>query len=165
MRFPTSRFPSPYARLITLQSNIGWMNLLRGFVTKEWSHLHQKYLTTMRLPLTTATPISTIPSILPYLERLWHFRNAQRHSADHALHQTELLRQTHCQIRLLYQYKHSVLPTDRHIFRESIASHLTESLPLLQAWLLNHSHYILHSHQLAQRHNITHTRPITSYLL
>ena len=163
--FPLSLFPPLYTRLITTQSHIGWMNLLRGFTTSEWSRLHLRYITTMKLPPSTPDSTSTIPSLLHHLEKLWQFRNAQRHSADHALHQSELLRQTHCQIRDLYQYKHSVLPTDRHIFYESLNEHLAESLPLLQAWLLNHSHYILHSHQLAQSHNITHTRPITSYLL
>ena len=161
--FPYSLYPLRYHCLLRTQTEIRWINLLHGFVSTKWNRLHDLYLESNHLPSTNPGPLSCLPRVVDHLHQIWQFRNAQRHSATLAQHQTELLRQAHVQVRDLYQYKHSVLPTDRHIFYDSLPHHLTESLSQLQAWLHNHSHYILQSHQQAQRVNTTHTRPLTHY--
>ena len=38
--FSPVRYPSRYQQLLWTQADIGWMNLLRGFVSTEWSRLH-----------------------------------------------------------------------------------------------------------------------------
>ena len=161
--FSPVRYPSRYQQLLWTQAEIGWMNLLRGFVSTEWSRLDRVFLVSRKLPPNTPSPLSCLSKMVDQIFQLWQFRNTQRHSADLAQHQSELLRQAKQQIQDLYQYQHSVLPTDRHIFHKSLTTHLTESLSRLQAWLHNHSHYILQSHQQAQRIHTTHTRPLTHY--
>ena len=163
--FPTTRYPAQYQVLITTQTGIGWLNFLRGFVSTEWTRLHHVYLRNKSLPSNTADTLTCLSPTLVHLHKLWKYRNQQRHSQTTSTHQSELLRQTHQQITTLYQYRSSVLPSDRRIFYPSLSTHLKESLTHLQAWLLNHSHYILHSAKLANTSNISHTRPLTHYFV
>ena len=160
---PPSRYPDRYHLLLTTQSGIGWHNFLRGFVSNEWTRLHHQYLKTHSLPSTTHQSLTCLPLVLEHLYTIWKFRNQQRHSSTSTNHLSELTRQTHTQIKELYQYRTSVLPTDQHIFHCSLSAHLKESLTSLQAWILNHSHYILQSHHHASQSNITNTRPLTHY--
>ena len=162
--FPSHQYSPKYVPLLNTQSNIGWLNLLRGFASTKWSRLHLEYLTTHKLSSTDPDSLSCVPPLVDHLFNLWQFCNAQRHSADLAQHQTELHRQACHQICELYRYKQTVIPTDCHIFCVSLVTHLQESLTQLQAWLHNHAHYILDSHQQAQRLNTSHTHPITHYL-
>ena len=94
---------------------------------------------------------------------LWQFRNAQRHGKELAEQETEQVRQITVQLTELYQFRHSVLPEHRDLFRPSLNEHLREPPPDLLAWLANHSDRIRASHLAAVASNITHTRPITSY--
>ena len=132
-------------------------------MSTEWSRPHRLFLHRHSLPTATPDVLSCLQLVLPHLSHLWKFRNHQRHSSTSSTHLSELTRQIHQQITDLYRYRHSVLPTDKHIFHRSLSTHLKQSLTSLQAWVLNHSHYILHSHQEAQQTQTTLTHPITHY--
>ena len=157
---------SKYHRLVQSQSDLGWDNLLRGFISTEWMILHLQYIRT--LP-TSSTPISCHP-LLPVLSLLlsdiqgiWNYRCCQRHAKDRLHHDSELLQQAKQQLTELYQYRNTVLPNDRHIFKTSLRIHLQDDLLSISAWLHNHSHYIRQSHQTAQHLNLSNTMTLTNY--
>ena len=157
---------SKYHRLVQSQSDLGWDNLLRGSISTEWMILHLQYLRT--LP-TSSTPISCHP-LLPVLSLLlsdiqgiWNYRCCQRHAKDRLHHDSELLQQAKQQLTELYQYRNTVLPNDRHIFKTSLRIHLQDDLLSISAWLHNHSHYIRQSHQTAQHLNLSNTMTLTNY--
>ena len=97
------------------------------------------------------------------MSTLWLHRCSHRHSRDLTLHENELICQTRLQITDLYQYRSSVLPTDRWIFQSSLSSHLQQNHHDLRAWLNTHAHYIQDSHNQAVSQNLIHTAPLTSY--
>ena len=155
---------SPYYTLAQSQSTIGWHNLLRGFLSTEWCRLHDLYLKRSHLPphaSSTHPYLSLLTTIIADIHSIWKFRSAQRHSADLALHESECLRQAKQQITDLYQFKSSVLPTDRSIFKSNLQIHLKDNLSSLTAWIQNHSHYIHQSCKQARQLQVT--IPITRY--
>ena len=162
--FPLHLFPPSYHQLCTSQSNIGWINLLRGFISTEWSTLQHHYLHRHN-PSQCGKPgiLSSFQLLWDEIHRFWQFRNDQRHSIDATTHDNELSRQTIIEITDLYQYQHRVLPDDRLLFRPSLADHLQESQSHLRAWLRNHASTIRHSHQEASASNLGNTLPLNHY--
>ena len=159
-------FPQPYHFLLHTQASLGWDNLLRGFLSPEWSYLHTQYLNLQSDDINYSTTHPFLPVILElisHIQSMWKFRSDQRHSKSIAHQETELLRQAKQQITSLYQLRSLVLPTDKHIFHTSLQEHLRDDLPSLQAWLINHAHYIQESVKHAQHLHVTHTNQISHY--
>ena len=161
--FPT--LPPPYVVLCESQAAIGWVNLLRGFVSVEWSRLeHAHYHRIGRSDLcSTLSLLVVLKKLSGHIHDLWKFRCDQRHGRDRDDHESERSRQTIQRITELYSLRSSVLPDDRRIFYPTLAQHLTKPQSLLRAWLTNHEDHILASVQSASSSNTTHTRPITFY--
>ena len=162
--FPTNT--SPYHHLVQTQSTIGWDNLLRGFLSKEWSRLHTIYI--VNHPHSSTDPsknpfLALLNTIIGEIHSIWKFRSAQRHSKDVAIHENERLRQTNQQITDLYQLKSLVLPTNQSVFKSTLQDHLTDNLSALTAWIHNHAQYIHQSCKHAQQLQVSHTIPITKY--
>ena len=153
-----SRYPTKFQSLITRQSNIGWINLMRGFVTIDWTTHHSRSSSTSSRHI-----LSCLDILWQSVFDIWSYRCNQRHSSSLLQHENELRRQVRLQITELYSLRHQVLPTDRHIFHDNLSDHLNQNTTNLQAWLSNHQHYLRQSVQHAQHHHITHTRPISFY--
>ena len=163
--FPFHLFPVRYQPLCCSQANIGWLNLLRGFVSSHWIRLQDAYFCSHGMSNCCGRPgvLSAMNTIWTSLFDLWQFRNAQRHGKELAEQETEQVCQITMQLTELYQFRHSVLPEHRDLFRPSLDEHLREPTTDLVAWLANHSDRLRASHLAAVASNVTHTRPITSY--
>ena len=163
--FPFHLFPVRYQSLCCSQANIGWLNLLRGFVSCHWLRLQDEYFHSHSLSDSCGRPgvLSVMNTIWTSLHDLWQFRNAQRHGKELAAQETEQVRQITIQLTELYQFRHRVLPEHRDLFRPSLDEHLREPTADLVAWFANHSDRLRASHLAAVASNVTHTRPITSY--
>ena len=164
--FPSTN--SLYATLIQSQTGIGWDNFLRGFLSTEWMRLHQLYLTTSDCssPSPKDHPlIHTVSILLSEIHSIWNYHCCQRHSRECQHHDSELLQQAHRQLAELYQYRLTVLPTDRHLFKQNLRIHLQDNLSSISAWLHNHASSIRQSHQKAQQLNLSHTASLSTYFL
>ena len=155
-----SHYSSKYHSLIDHQSQIGWLNFLRGFTTTEWVNIEHSSPT-----FTTANPsiLTSLSSLWESIYDLWSFRCTQRHSKCLQQHDSELRRQAQLLITQLYSLRSLVLPTDRPIFHPCLSTHLSESTSNLRAWIANHQPYLRQSVLQAQQQHITHTRSISSY--
>ena len=162
--FPSST--SPYSSFVSSQSAIGWDNLLRGFLSVDWIFAHRLYLQTSNSDSTSTLPNPFLPALLVIItevHNMWKFRSSQRHQKDARLHDSELLRQAHLQLRDLYRLQSHVLPTDRTIFKPTLQDHVQENLSSITAWIQNHSSYLRHSCTLATTLRVSHTAPLTHY--
>ena len=135
-------------------------------MTPAWFDLHSRFHRSSS-PDPSSIPqnpfLPALMTLIAEVHTIWKFGSSQRHSKDLAIHEKECLRQAKQQLTELYQFKSSVLPTDRHIFKTSLQLHLKENLSSLSAWLHNHAHYIRQSHLLAQQSHVSHTAPLTRY--
>ena len=163
--FPFHLFPSRYQSLCHSQADLGWLNLLCGFVSCHWIRLQDQYFSTHGMSDSCGLPgfLSVVNTIWDNLLALWRFRNEQRHGKDMAAQASEQTRQVTQQLTDLYRLHLSVLPEHRALFRSSLSMHLCEPTADLLAWLANHSDRIRASHLEAVASSITHTWPITYY--
>ena len=150
------RYPHAYHSFCIHQTKVGWINLLRGLISAEWSYCPGP-------PVSQTSILKCLECCVKSVQCIWLARCDQRHSVTHNLHASELRRQACRDITDLYAVKQYVLPTDRHIFYKSLQRHLTHSTSDLRAWLRNHQSYIPHSVTLAQQLHVSHTSPITTY--
>ena len=150
--FPINLFPAPYHPLCISQCNLGWANLLKGFVSTHWQPLQNSYFTSTGQTKMLDKPglLSVLHHLLDSILAIWTFRNTQRHGADNAIHESETTHQTIEAISELYELRDDILPLDRRLFRQSLDVHLTESQSSLRAWLSNHSAQLYRSHHAAQ---------------
>ena len=158
--------PTGYHHLIHTQTVIGWDNLLRGFLSPEWHHLHLQYLQSISddvSPPSTHPFLTALLSLIPDIQSMWKFRSSQRHSHLLTQQDTELLRQAKQQITSLYQLRSLILPTDRHIFQSSLQEHLRNNLSSLCSWLLEHAHYIHDSVKQTQLLHVSNTKQLSSF--
>ena len=163
--FPLSRYSAPYQLLLQHQQSLGWLNFLCGFISYEWTQLHQQYLRitqqdTVRLPCPFVRVITSVWSSLHALWKLW---NSQRHSNDASQHLAEQARLVQCKLTRIYRLRTTVMPSDRFLFRASLEIHRQEPLSRIQAWLHNHYDYLEKSHLRACRENLTHTASLHHY--
>ena len=91
------------------------------------------------------------------LHDLWQFHNEQRHGKEMAEQESEQVGQITMQLKDLIQFRHSVLPQHRDLYRPSLDEHLCEPTTDLMAWLANHSDRLRASDLEAVASNITHT--------
>ena len=159
--FNLSRYPSEYHALCLQQSNLGWINLMRGFISTQWSHLASKSCIPNVSP--TSILVSCLHLLCSSVQSIWKLRCDQRHSTSLRAHENEIRRQVHQEITELYTHRYQVLPTDRRIFHSSLSSHLKQSTCDLQAWLTSHRSIIRDSVIIANQQNLAHTAPITTF--
>lgn len=155
-------YPPAYRPLCHSQNQLGWISFLRGFISPEWRALEISYMDIHGI-FPRRSLVFVLLSLWQNIHSLWIFRCSQRHSSDLTVLENESRRQAEQTITALYQQKNLVLPSDRHIFHSSLQEHLQDSLPDLQAWILNHQPYIHHSISQARHDNTTHTLPISDY--
>ena len=163
--FSFALFPHRYQVLCQSQSTLGWSNLLKGFCSVHWQHLHDQFITASGITSRHSPPsiLRHLHSVLDSILAIWKLRNDQRHGADTEFHESELSRQTVESIVDLYDLRDRVLPSDHHLFFDSVDEHLKKPQSSLRAWLTNHSDHLFRSHQQATVDNVTHTHPLTFY--
>ena len=163
--FPFHKFSTRYQSLCQSQSNLGWVNLLKGFCSIHWRRLHNDYSVQNFHcnQIDQLGPLKLLRLLIRNIQSIWKFRNFQRHGADNELHQSELSHQTIDTIVDLYELCDRILPCNKHLFFPSIDDHLSKPQSSLCAWVANHSEQLFRSHQQAIKDNVTHTHCITTY--
>jgi hypothetical protein len=149
-RFPADSQDHPYTRLITQQGLIGWDHFIRGKISKEWGARQYAYARRYNLLDESKQWQTALVRFLAHSsQRLWQIRNGCRHGIDAAT-QTQLAQeQIHREVRCLYHLRGVVLTQDRHLFRDTVELHLTESIAQLRTWLTHNAKLISHSAKLA----------------
>ena len=164
---PPSLSPSSkYHTLIISQTDLGWDNLLRGFLSTEWLLHHQQFCHTRSSPpsSTAIHPfISPLNTIINEVQSIWNFRCAQRHSQDLTTHESERRRQARQQLTELYQLRPLVLPTDKLIYKSDLCTHLQDDLSAILAWLHNHSSHLHASVDKARSLHLSNMHSLTTY--
>ena len=84
-------FPRRYQALCQSQTSLGWTNLLKGFCSIHWCHLHSSYCThSNQLHLVSKpTVLHVIHHALDTVVDIWMFRNDQQHGLDTQFHESE----------------------------------------------------------------------------
>ena len=163
--FPFARYPTKYQSLCRSQDAIGWINLVRGFVSTHWLSLQDEYFRRNGLSDCCGCPdiLRVLWCVCHSLFELWRLHNSQRHGKDLQLQESKIRQQTIQHLTELYGFRHSVLPEHRVLFRSSLEVHLFEPQADLLAWLATHSDRICASRETAIKGNVDHTRPLTFY--
>ena len=163
--FPFARYPTKYQGLCRSQEAIGWINLVRGFVSTHWLSLQDDYLCHNGLSDRCGHPgvLRVLRCVCDSLHELWVFRNSQHHGKDMQSQASEIRQLTIQHLTEFYEFRHSVLPEHRGLFWSSLEVHLHEPQADLLAWLATHSDRMHASREAAVKGNIDHTRPLTFY--
>ena len=89
--FPFHLFPVCYQSLCCSQANIGWLNLLHGFISSHGIPLQDAYFCSHGMSDHCGRPgvLSVMNTIWSSLRDLWQFRNEQRHGKEMAEQESE----------------------------------------------------------------------------
>ena len=163
--FPFARYPTKYQGLCRCQDSIGWINLVRGFVSTHWLSLQNEYFRRNGLSDRCGCPgiLHVLRCVRDSLHELWVLRNSQHHGKDMQSQESKIRWQTIQHLTELYAFRHSVLPEHRVLFWSSLEVHLREPQADLLAWLATHSDRIRASRETAVKGNVDHPRPLTFY--
>jgi hypothetical protein len=146
----SGRVDHPYTRLITQQGLIGWDHLIRGKISKEWGVRQYAYARRYNLLDKSKQWQTALVRFLAHSsQRLWQICNGCRHGIDAATQAQVAQEQTHREVCCLYHLQGVVLIQDRHLFRDTVKLHLTESPAQLRMWLTHNAKLIAHSAKLA----------------
>ena len=124
--FPFARYPTKYQSLCRFQDAIGWINLVRGFVSTHWLSLQDEYLQRNGLSDHCGRPgiLRVLQWVRDCLHELWVLQNSQRHGKDMQSQESKIRQQTIQHLTELYEFRHSVLPEHHVLFRSSLEVHL-----------------------------------------
>ena len=113
-------FPiTDYKLLLHSQHQIGWINFLKGYPSKQWVCHQRRYITEMYIDekFTNQNWLPSVYRVLykTYYER-WTLRNQTQHRTDQAYTKQSLL----LRISAMYSFQESMHPQDQHCFRKPL---------------------------------------------
>ena len=94
--FPFARYPAKYQGLCRSQDAIGWINLVRGFISTHWLSLQDEYFRRNGLSDHCGSPgiLHVLWCVRDSLLELWTLHNSQHHGKDLQSQESEICRQT-----------------------------------------------------------------------
>ena len=118
----TIEVPESVSHITEAQTSIGWEQLLKGRLAKEWMEYQKQHLgdraTRKNNANTWATDIIT--SIFRQWLELWKLRNGDRHGRDYKTQAEAAKKQAVRELEQLYEYKGNVMPQHDWIFESSL---------------------------------------------
>lgn len=147
-------FPVEYHDLILAQGAIGWDQMLRGKIARQWQTNQSSYWRRRShhpKPSETKWPSKMIRVLLTQAHAIWCVRCKARHGHDSKSQIQATTRQLHRTVRFLYEYKDQVQEEDRAIFRDDLETHLLASNRELHNWVAINKPLIRHSCKAATK--------------
>jgi len=136
---PTSPISAPahLQPLLDAQNAIGWEHLLRGRMAIQWSTHQQTHLEGPLDPKKNGVTWTTdmIHTVFTHFHLIWRLRNTDLHGEDWSSQQQAKLRQSHRELRMLYNYKGTLPPQAAYLLVPDIEVRLNWSGPMLRAWI------------------------------
>ena len=119
------------------QQEIGWIHMLRGRLSKQWTLHHDAQLGTNATPKSNGTTWTTdlADFFLKKFLELWSIRNKERHGYDKTTRAQAAQRHAIYEMTQLYAYKDS-LPIERQwILATPLEERLHWTGPYMRAWI------------------------------
>lgn len=135
------RYPAEYHGVIRTQNILGWNQLFKARWSKQWAiqqNAHRdKYPTSTTLVEGNRWVVQLGHMLVESWLDLWQMRNAERHGQDKAHQEAFKLQVITAELNKLYNLKHSVCPSDRHLFYTNAAEHLQrhQNLSQIEEWI------------------------------
>ena len=151
-------YPDSIQGLIAEQEQIGWQQLLRGRISKQWRQLHDSSFSARSIKKTnmnsgTYWASKIINTIWGHIYKLWITRNQARHGIDAPEQKAKLRLQHLSELQMYYEYRDQALllpselnsymfyPTyQEHVHHESAAHQL-------DTWLCTYRDILQTSHK------------------
>jgi hypothetical protein len=144
-----THIPPHLAPLVTAQEAIGWTQMMKGRLAKEWKTQQQEAMqgneTKYKNSQTWSTEI--IHTIFQHWLELWTIRNSDRHGRDWKTKRIAAKDQALREIAQLYEYKGRIMAQHEWIFHTSLDQQQQKSTYVLRAFINNFKPVILASYQ------------------
>jgi hypothetical protein len=145
---PTAR-GNHLQQLIESQTKIGWPQLLKGRISKQWIHYQREAMgdnaTKRKNAETWATTM--IETILNQWLKLWTMRNESRHGRDYKTRQEAAKQQAISELEILYTHQSQLQPQEEWILGKDINEMKKKSVYVLRAFINNFSPVVMGNHQ------------------
>ena len=118
------------------QQHIGWHNLLKGFISVNWSKVQQIYINEQQLEDNPQWASKAIEILQSYTLTMWQYRNNYLHGIDIKENRQIRLEQTKSMIQSLYaNHDRMHIPLQDKTFDLPIQERLESSLTAQIAWI------------------------------
>ena len=119
----------------TNQQEIGWHNLLRGFISSDWRLAQKKHFKQIKSERTSEQwATKSIDALQTYTMNMWQYRNQYLHG--HKEHKQILRKELQVKVRKLYQHgDRKYIPKRVKIFTLPLEKRLNRSLNSLDRWV------------------------------
>ena len=121
---------------MTNQQNIGWNNLLKGYLSTNWNEAQQAYLIEQKAGENPQWASKSINLLQSYTLKLWQYHNQYLHGIDIKENRKIRIEKTNKMIQSLYDNSDRIhIPLQDKTFDLPIQERLKSSLTAQIAWI------------------------------
>lgn len=142
--------PAEVQEAANAQAAIGWRQLFKGRLSKQWTLLQDRHLGSQRTDQQNGDTwmAGLIQTMLQQWYNLWTVRNADRHGRDWRTTQASQHRQAIREVTQLYdQYKDNILDEHNWLFDTPLLTRIQQPTASLRQWINSWKHTMEESYQ------------------
>jgi hypothetical protein len=140
---------------ITQQTQIGWNNLLKGFITKEWRAAQEAHLEQNQQSIHPQWASKAIELLQSYTITMWTFRNQYLHGIDIKENKQIQKEQLRGKVEALYASKDRIhVPIHENTFDLDLEKRLQCGHSSLIAWIELATRRLKFHREEATKHNL-----------